>query len=166
MNLFTKNVGCVSRKPHGRAAARPYKFPDENPAFGPVCPELLPAGRPVVPTSSELLSNGLPTFTFRQVGVKEMEFQAVPGPEARALRGKIMRHRSFLGSGGQAVLSPRRGVFRCRGARPGARAARPILRKPRRISGWNSFPTDAFSAQSRQRRDFRATSSVWSKKKI
>jgi len=29
-----------------------------------------------------------------------MEFQAVPGPEARALRGKIMRHRSFLGSGG------------------------------------------------------------------
>ena len=72
----------------------------------------------------------------------------MPGPEARALRGKTMRHRSFLGPGGQAVLSPRTGIFRCRGARPGARAARPILRKPRRISGWNSFPADAFSAQS------------------
>jgi hypothetical protein len=105
----------------------------------------------------------LPTFTFRQVGVKAMEFQAVPGPEARALHGKIMRHESFLGPGGQTDLSPRTGIFRCRGAQPGARAARPIQRKPRRISGWNSFPADAFSVQ---RPCFRATSSVWSKKKI
>jgi len=29
-----------------------------------------------------------------------MEIQAVPGPEARAWRGKTMRHRSFLGPGG------------------------------------------------------------------
>jgi hypothetical protein len=42
----------------------------------------------------------LPTFTFRQVGVKAMEIQAVPGPEARALHGKIMRPESFLGPSG------------------------------------------------------------------
>jgi hypothetical protein len=33
------------------------------------------------------------TFTFRQVTVKAMEIQAMPGPEARAWRGKIMRPR-------------------------------------------------------------------------
>ena len=65
--------------------------------------------------------------------------------------------------GGQAVLSPRRGVFRSRGARPGARAARPILRKQRRISGRNSFPADAFSAPCPC---FQAASSVWSRSKI
>jgi hypothetical protein len=43
----------------------------------------------------------LPTFTFPQVVVKEIEFQAMPGPEARALRVKTMRRRSFLGPGGQ-----------------------------------------------------------------
>jgi len=92
----------------------------------------------------------LPTFTFRQVGVKAMEIQAVPGsevPPLAGLHGKIMRHESFLGPGGQADLSPKTWIFRCRGAQPGARAARPILRKPRRISGWNSFPADAFSVQ-------------------
>jgi hypothetical protein len=113
----------------------------------------------------------LPTFTFLQVGVKAIEFQALPGPEARALPGKTMRHGSFLDragplpsmvQGGQAILSPAIGVFRCRGARPGARAARPILRKPSRISGQNSFPADAFSAQ---RPCFRATSLVWSRKR-
>jgi len=45
-------------------------------------------------------NENLATFISRQAGAKAMEFQAVPGPEARALRGKIMRHRSFLGSGG------------------------------------------------------------------
>jgi hypothetical protein len=39
-----------------------------------------------------------------------MDFEAMPGPEARALRVKTMRHRSFLGPGGQAVLSPRTGI--------------------------------------------------------
>jgi len=43
----------------------------------------------------------LPTFTFRQVGARSIEFQALPGPEVRALRAKIMRHASFLGPGGQ-----------------------------------------------------------------
>jgi hypothetical protein len=85
-----------------------------------------------------------------------------------------MRHGSFLDragpvpsmvQGGQPVLSPVIGVFRCRGARPGARAARPILRKPSKISVQNSFPADAFSAQSHQRRDFRTTSLVWSRKR-
>jgi hypothetical protein len=51
----------------------------------------------------------LPTFTFRQVGVKAIQFKALPGPEARALREKIMRHASFLGPGGLAILSPRTG---------------------------------------------------------
>ena len=97
----------------------------------------------------------LPTFTFRQVGLKTIEFQALPGPEAMALRGKTMRHASFLGPGGQVVLCPETGLCRCRGARPAARAARPILRKQSRISGQNSFPADAFSAQ---RPCFRATS--------
>src|SRR5512143_2801065 len=33
----------------------------------------------------------LPTFNFRPAGVKPIEFQALPGPEARALRAKTMR---------------------------------------------------------------------------
>ena len=42
-----------------------------------------------------------------------------------------------------------------------ARWARLILRKPDRISGWISFPADAFSAQ---RPSFRATSLLFRKK--
>jgi len=100
----------------------------------------------------------LPTFTFPQVGIKAIEFQAMPGPETRAWCAKIMRPRSFLGPGGQIVLFLRTGVFRCRGARPGTRAARPILRKRSRISGQNFFPADAFSAPCPC---FRATSLLW-----
>ena len=71
----------------------------------------------------------MPPFTFQQVDVNLIEFRALPGPEARALRAKIMRQHSFSGLGGQAVLSPGKGLFRCRGARPGARWARlPKLR--------------------------------------
>ena len=106
----------------------------------------------------------LPTFTFLQVGIRAIEFQALPGLEARALRAKTMRRASLPGPGGQVLLPPRTGFVRCRGARPGARAARPILRKQSRISGQNSFPADAFSAQSRQRRDFRATTLLLSRK--
>jgi len=87
--------------------------------------------------------------------------EALPGPEVRALREKIMRRLSFLGSGGQALLSPRTGLFRCRGARPGAQWARLFLRKPDRIAGWISFPADAFSAQ---RPYFRATSLLFRRK--
>src|SRR5512139_1855855 len=72
-----------------------------------------------------------------------------------------MRQHSFSGLGGQAVLSPGKGLFRCKGARPGARWARLFLRKPDRISGWISFPADAFSAQ---RPPFRATSLLFRKK--
>jgi hypothetical protein len=43
----------------------------------------------------------LPTFTFRQVGERWIELQALPGPEARALRAKTMRRPSCLGPGGQ-----------------------------------------------------------------
>jgi hypothetical protein len=110
----------------------------------------------------------LPTFTFRQVGVKAIEFQPLPGPKARALHAKTMRHASFLGPGGQTVLSPGAGVFRCRSVRSirldcelGARAARPLLWKSGRISGQNSFPADAFCVQ---RPCFRATSLLFSKK--
>jgi hypothetical protein len=60
---------------------------------------------------------GLPPFTFRQVGGRWIEFQALPGPGARALRAKTMRHPSFSGSGGQAVLRARTRLFRCKGAR-------------------------------------------------
>jgi hypothetical protein len=42
--------------------------------------------------------------TFHQVPVRWIEFQAVPGPEARAWRAKIMRHTSFLGPGGPPQL--------------------------------------------------------------
>jgi len=94
-------------------------------------------------------------LTFHQVYAGLIEFRALPGPEARALRAKIMRQHSSSGLGGQAVLCPRTGLFRCRGARPKARWARLILRKPNRLSVWISFPADAFSAQ---RPSFRATS--------
>jgi hypothetical protein len=40
------------------------------------------------------------TFTILQAGLRSMEYQALPGPETRALRAKIMRHVSVLGSGG------------------------------------------------------------------
>jgi hypothetical protein len=60
----------------------------------------------------------LPRFAFRQVDISPVELQELPGPEARPLRAKIMRQFSFLGLGGQAVLSPRTGVIRCRGSRP------------------------------------------------
>jgi hypothetical protein len=103
----------------------------------------------------------LPSFTFQQVDVNHIEFRALPGSEARTLRAKIMRQHSFSGLGGQAVLSPGKGLIRCRGARPGARWARLFLRKPDRISGWISFPADAFSAQ---RPSFRATSLLFRKK--
>ncbi len=42
-------------------------------------------------------------FPFRQVGVRPIEFQAVPGQEAGALRGKIMRRIPFLGPGGHSA---------------------------------------------------------------
>jgi hypothetical protein len=100
-------------------------------------------------------------FTFQQLGVSLIEFQALPGPGARALRAKTMRQYSFSGLGGQAILSPGTGLSRCRGARPGARWARLILRKPDRISGCISFPADAFSAQ---RPSFRATSLLFRRK--
>jgi len=53
----------------------------------------------------------LPPFTFGQVGLSPIEFQALPGPEVRALREKTMRRPSFLGPGGRVVLSPRTGLF-------------------------------------------------------
>ena len=63
-------------------------------------------------------------FTFQQVDVSLIEFQALPGPKARALRAKIMRQHSVSGLGGQAVLSPGTGLFRCRGGRaPGGPAS-------------------------------------------
>jgi hypothetical protein len=43
-------------------------------------------------------------FTFHQVPVRWIELQAVPGPEARAWRAKIMRYTSFLGPGGPPQL--------------------------------------------------------------
>jgi hypothetical protein len=45
----------------------------------------------------------LPTFSFSQVGVKAIEFQAMPGPEARALRAKTMKARlvSWIGRAAQ-----------------------------------------------------------------
>jgi hypothetical protein len=73
----------------------------------------------------------LPPFTFPQVGVRWVEFQALPGRKSAigGLRAKTMWHTPFLGPGGQAVLSPRAGLLRGWGARPGARWARHILRK-------------------------------------
>ena len=80
---------------------------------------------------------------------------SMPGREGRAFREKTMRHFSFFGPGGPTLPSARRRLFRCRGARLGARYARLILRKPDRISRGNFSPADAFSAQ---RPSFRATS--------
>jgi hypothetical protein len=47
---------------------------------------------------------------------------------------KNMRHKSFLGPGRQAVLSPVTGVSDVGAPGRGALAARPILRKPSRTS--------------------------------
>jgi hypothetical protein len=81
-----------------------YPIYPDNPA-SPLCPPSL--------------------FAKWAVGVRSIECQALPGPEARALRAKTIRHTSLLGLGGQAVLSRRTWSFRCRGAR----WARLILRK-------------------------------------
>jgi len=90
--------------------------------------------------------NSCPLFTFRQMAVSSTEFQALPGPEVRPLCAKTIRHGSFLGPGGQALLFPRTGLFGCRGARPGARSAHLVLRKNDWTSALNSFPADAFCA--------------------
>jgi len=46
------------------------------------------------------LRERLATSTFPHVGIKVIEFQAMPGPEARAWCEKTRRPASFLGSGG------------------------------------------------------------------
>ena len=107
---------------------------------------------------SSMVANGrsrLAPLTCRQGGVKPIEFQALPGSEARALRAKTMKRASLLGPGGQAFLPPRTDLIRCRSARLGPRWARLILRKHGGIFGANSFPADAFFGQ---RACFRATS--------
>jgi hypothetical protein len=53
---------------------------------------------------SQACPSTLLTFTFRQGDARLIECQALPGPETRALRAKTIRHTSFLGPGGQAVL--------------------------------------------------------------
>ncbi len=68
----------------------------------------------------------------------------VPSPGARTFWAKTMRQLPFHGPGGPTLLSPRTGLFRCRGARPGARSARRILRKPVEASRKRASPTDAF----------------------
>ena len=42
----------------------------------------------------------MPPFTFRKAGRRWIEFQALPGPEARALGAKSMRHDSLSRPGG------------------------------------------------------------------
>ena len=92
----------------------------------------------------------LPTFTFRQVGVKAMEFQAVPGPEARALHGKSI--------GGEGIPSgdppwlPLNGAGRS-GARLGAPTAEYFcsqgkngLPGPRNEAGLMIFPCNALAS--------------------
>jgi hypothetical protein len=97
----------------------------------------------------------LAALILRRLIISSTEFPILPGPKARALRAKTIRQVSFSGSGGQAVLSLRTEVFRCRGARPGTPGARLILRKHGGICEWISSPADAFCAQ---RPCFRATS--------
>jgi len=77
-----------------------------------------------------------------QVSVTGDEFQAVPGPEARAERAKTMRHISFPGPGGHTVLPPGTGSKPRRGARRGAHQARPILRNYSEASAGNSIPAE------------------------
>jgi len=69
---------------------------------------------------------------------------ALRGPEGKAARVKTIRRLSFIGPGGQAILFPGADGIWCRGARPGARWARLILRKHRGTSGGNSLPADVF----------------------
>ncbi len=94
----------------------------------------------------------LPTFTFLRVGVKCTGFQALPGPEARALRAKTMRHASFLGPGGPPKLR----IVEC-----GMRIEKenPKIRNPQ--FEIQNGQADAFSAQ---RPCFRATSLLFSRK--
>ncbi len=77
-------------------------------------------------------------------------------PVTKGVARKIHEARLLFRPGGQAVLSPRKGAFRCRDAR----CARLILRK-HGGSPSGSFPADAFSAQ---RPCFRATSLVFTRK--
>jgi hypothetical protein len=51
----------------------------------------------------------LAPFSFRQMGVSSIEFQALPGPEVRPLCAKTIRHGLLLGPGGQAVLCAKTG---------------------------------------------------------
>ena len=86
-------------------------------------------------------------FTLLPITVRGNDFQAVPDPEARVVRTKIMRHSSFPGPGGQVVLPPGAWPHPCRGARRGALQARPCFRNRAEHSAIKAIPADAFGAR-------------------
>ena len=114
----------------------------------------------------------MPPFTFRKAGRRWIEFQALPGPEARALGAKSMRHDSLSSPGGllNAECRLRNGKKEAKNSEfhipnselGNTRWARPILRRSGEISEWISFPADAFCAQ---RPCSRATSLLSQRKK-
>jgi hypothetical protein len=59
----------------------------------------------LIPSRAKILT----PFSFRQMGVSSIEFQALPGPEVRPLCAKTIRHGPLLGPGGQAVLCAKTG---------------------------------------------------------
>jgi hypothetical protein len=66
------------------------------------------------------------------MGVSPVEFQALPGPEVGALRGKTIRLGSFLGPGGQLKGGMQNGKLQKR-------------RKEFRLPNWSAPNKPAFS---------------------
>jgi hypothetical protein len=90
------------------------------------CPKLPPA---------EVGREKTSHFDFSAIERRPYYISGIARPGSEGVARKIMRHPSFLGSGGQALFCSKPGRFRCRGARLGARRARPILRRPVQASG-------------------------------
>jgi hypothetical protein len=93
------------------------------------------------------LETSLPPFTFTQVGVRWGEFQAVPGPEARALHAKT-KAASISWTGRASFSFPCEPVDSDVGAptwAPDSPAS--FCGRTGESSGWVSFPADAFCAQ-------------------
>jgi hypothetical protein len=89
----------------------------------------------------------LPTFTLRQLGQSQREIIGIPRPEPKGVARKNHKALGFSWNGRALPLGDAIGLVPCRGALPGARWARLILRRPAEVPEKRFFPTDAFCAR-------------------
>ena len=85
-------------------------------------------------------TGALPAFTLRQVGQGQQEMFGIPRPGPKGDARKNHKALVFSWIGRALLLGVPIGLVPCRGALPGARWARRLLRKPAELSGEHFFP--------------------------